>query len=72
MADILRALDRNEKVTILHRGKERAVLLPLKKARLPKMSARDHPAFGMWRDRSDMRDVRAYVRKLREARPSAD
>ena len=26
----------------------------------------DDPAFGIWRDRQDMPDVAAYVRKLRE------
>ena len=28
----------------------------------------DDPAFGMWRDREDMADVAAYVRKLRAPR----
>lgn len=28
----------------------------------------DHPAFGMWADRGDMKDPAAYVRKLREPR----
>ena len=28
----------------------------------------DDPAFGIWRDREDMADVAAYVRKLREPR----
>ncbi len=32
----------------------------------------DDPAFGMWRDREDMADVPAYVRKLREPRFRAD
>ena len=30
------------------------------------------PAFGIWRDRQDMPDVTAYVRKLREPRYSRD
>ena len=30
----------------------------------------DDPAFGIWRDREDMADVAAYVRKLREPRYS--
>ena len=30
------------------------------------------PAFGIWRDREDMSDVQAYVRKLREPRYSRD
>jgi hypothetical protein len=28
----------------------------------------DNPLFGMWRDREDMADVEAYVRKLRAPR----
>lgn len=28
----------------------------------------DDPLFGMWRDREDMADVAAYVRKLRASR----
>jgi hypothetical protein len=30
------------------------------------------PAFGIWRDREDMGDVQAYVRKLREPRYGRD
>jgi hypothetical protein len=32
----------------------------------------DDPAFGIWRDRQDMNDVHACVRKLREPRYSPD
>ena len=32
----------------------------------------DDPAFGIWRDRQDMPDVAAYVRKLREPRYGRD
>jgi hypothetical protein len=32
----------------------------------------DDPAFGIWRDRQDMADVQAYVRKLRAPRYSPD
>jgi hypothetical protein len=28
----------------------------------------DDPAFGIWRDREDMTDVTAYIRKIREPR----
>jgi hypothetical protein len=28
----------------------------------------DDPAFGIWRDREDMTDVAAYIRKIREPR----
>ena len=32
----------------------------------------DDPAFGIWRDREDMADMAAYVRKLREPRYRRD
>ncbi len=32
----------------------------------------DDPAFGIWRDREDMADVAAYVRKLRQPRYNRD
>jgi hypothetical protein len=32
----------------------------------------DDPAFGIWRDREDMADVAAYVRKIREPRYNRD
>jgi hypothetical protein len=32
----------------------------------------DDPAFGIWRDREDMADVAAYVRKMREPRYNRD
>ncbi len=32
----------------------------------------DDPAFGIWRDREDMPDVAAYVRKLRASRYNRD
>ncbi|MXW77464.1 MAG: type II toxin-antitoxin system Phd/YefM family antitoxin [Gemmatimonadetes bacterium] len=64
MKDILLALDRNESVTILYRGKEKAILSPIRqRTRKP---VKDHEAFGMWRDRKDMADVDAYVRNLRK------
>jgi hypothetical protein len=68
MGDILRAVDRNEKVTILYHGKERALMVQLPKRRKKPMRIEDHPFFGMWADRKDMEDVEAYVRKLREPR----
>lgn len=66
MRDVLRALDRNESVTIYYRGKEKAVLSPSRQ-RTGK-SVKDHEAFGMWRDREDTADVDAFVRSLRTFR----
>lgn len=73
MPEVLRALDRQERVTILYRGKERATLIPSggKPAKSAKRSASTHPAFGMWADRDDIVDVAVHVRTLRQGRVHA-
>ncbi len=45
MNDVLKALDRNEKVTVLYRGKVKGVLVPA--AQRTDKSMTDHPFFGM-------------------------
>jgi hypothetical protein len=32
------------------------------------ISVEDHPAVGMWKDREDMKDVHAWLRKIRAPR----
>lgn len=66
MKQVLSAIDRGETITVLHRGKPKAIMLPIRKKQ--EFDLRTHPAFGMWKDRADMRDVPAYVRRLREGR----
>lgn len=66
MKDVLKAVDRGETVTVLYRGKEKAKLVPVRPATPEKI--RDHPAFGMWKDRKEMRDPAGWVRKLRQGR----
>jgi prevent-host-death family protein len=68
MKEILKAVDRNETVTLLYHGKERARIVPLREKRGKAMRMSDHPFCGMWADRRDMKDVEAYVRTLREPR----
>lgn len=65
--DVLAAVERGEVVTVFNRGKEKARLTPLPS---PTGGADLIPgkAFGMWRDRRDLRDVWGYVRKLRRGR----
>lgn len=67
-AEILQALERGEHVKILYRGKEKAVLVPSSEAGRKDMRVEDHPAFGMWEDREDVRDVEAFVDRLRAGR----
>jgi antitoxin (DNA-binding transcriptional repressor) of toxin-antitoxin stability system len=75
MKDVLRAIDRGETVTVLYRGKEKAKLTPIapaSKASTNSPRTQDQPFFGMWKDRDEMSDPVAYVRKLREPRPFPD
>jgi antitoxin (DNA-binding transcriptional repressor) of toxin-antitoxin stability system len=67
MSDVLRALEANEAVTILHRGKEKGVLYPVARKNSA-LHVAEHPAFGMWKDRRDLEDVAAAVRRLRKGR----
>ena len=45
MNDVLKALDRNEKVTVLYRGKVKGVLIPSGEKKDLKIT--EHPFFGM-------------------------
>lgn len=67
MKSVLAALDRGEPVTVLHRGRPRARLVPITEKK-KRRSLTEHPAFGMWKDREDMADVAKYVRELRKPR----
>lgn len=72
MKDVLRAIDRGETVTVLHRGKEKAKLVPI----VPSSPAsdegtpktEDQPLFGLWKEREDLNDPASYLRKLRQPR----
>ena len=48
MNEVLKALDRNEKVTILYHGKVKGVILPATPEK--HMKVQDHHFFGMCRD----------------------
>jgi hypothetical protein len=71
MNHVLRALEHNEPVTLFYRGKKKGVLYPASGAKETKLSATEHPAFGMWKRRADMRNVQEYVRRLRKGRAHA-
>jgi prevent-host-death family protein len=70
MKDVLRAIDRGETVTVTYRGKPKARLVPAIPAggRRTLVNPSDHPFVGMWKDREDMVDPVAYIRKLRQPR----
>ena len=63
MNDILKALDRNEDVTILYHGKKKGVLTSAKKRSVVRVV--DHPFFNM---RKDLESVEEEIRKLRGGR----
>ena len=68
-SEVIRALHRNEPVTVLYRGQPAAVMQPIgPQTDKPAIKAADHPAFGLWADRDDMTDVAAHVRDLRKGR----
>lgn len=51
MKDVLQALDRNEEVTVLHRGKVKGTIVP--EGRKGTVSAKDHPLFGSAKEPAD-------------------
>ena len=63
--EILSAVSRGNTVWITNRGKPCAKIMPVDAA--TKQAPADE-AFGMWKDRKEMRDVRAYVRAIRKWR----
>ena len=65
--EVFRTLDRGESVTILYRSKEKGTIVPATPRR-KRVSAVDHPAFGMWKDNPLVRDVEGFVRRLRQPR----
>jgi antitoxin (DNA-binding transcriptional repressor) of toxin-antitoxin stability system len=60
MNDVLKALDRNESVRVLYRGKLKAVLSPVRKA--SQAEVRKHPFFGMDRTTTTVEDVMQGLR----------
>jgi hypothetical protein len=66
--EIVKALDRNEPVTLFYRGKAKGVIVPASAPRENMISASKHKAFGMWQERADMRIVQNVVARLRRPR----
>lgn len=64
MREILKALDRNETVTILYHGKEKGVINPISHEKLRRVS--DHPFFGMSREEGE--PVESTMERLRGGR----
>ncbi len=65
MNDALKALDRNEKVTILYRGKVKGTLIPSEEKKRLKIT--EHPFFGMSSEDAD-KSVLDKIDDLRKSR----
>ena len=64
---ILAAVERSEIVVLSRRGRDIAAIVPTRETQ-EAVSIRNSPAFGMWKDRTDMADPVAYVGQIRNAR----
>jgi hypothetical protein len=64
-AAIARALQRRECVNLYYRGKRIGTIRPVGASPANRMRVEDHPAFGMWADREDVRDVDGWLGRIR-------
>ena len=64
--EVLNAVAQGNEVIVTNRGKAYVKIVPVKSA--CKSTKSTPKAFGMWKDRKDMKDVSAYVRNLRKPR----
>ena len=64
---MLKAVERGETVTVLYRGKEKARIVP-PPSNKQRSGLRTDKAFGLWKDRKDMRNVATVVRNMRKGR----
>ncbi len=65
MNDVLKALERNEKITILYRGQPRGLIIPFKEENTEK-KLKKHPFFGMYKE--SKRAVKDIMEDLRGGR----
>ena len=68
MSKVMSAINRRERVTLTHRGRRKAVIVPFTEKKQSRVKVADLPAFGMWKNREDLADVEAVVRQMREPR----
>jgi len=64
MNDVLKALDRNEKVTVLYHGKIKGIIVPAKREERRRII--DHPFFGM----SSQDNKKSVLEELNDLRKS--
>ncbi len=64
--ELIESALRGEQVIITYRGKPVVKLVPIKNKR--KKSIKKRRLFGIWKDRTDLKNVNDYVRNLRKGR----
>ncbi|HDH98383.1 MAG TPA: type II toxin-antitoxin system Phd/YefM family antitoxin [Deltaproteobacteria bacterium] len=64
MKDVLKALDRNEKVTVLYHGKIKGIIIPAERESYKKIT--EHPFFGM----SAQNNKKSVLEELNDLRKS--
>jgi antitoxin (DNA-binding transcriptional repressor) of toxin-antitoxin stability system len=68
-SEIIRALSRKERVTVLYRGKPAAIMEPIdSRGTGETLKASRHKAFGMWANRNESSSVEDQVKNLRRRR----
>lgn len=68
LPEVIKALDKNERVVLSHEGKEIALLQPVSDVEGEIQRIKNHPAVGMWADREDMKDPSAWLHDKRMRR----
>jgi antitoxin (DNA-binding transcriptional repressor) of toxin-antitoxin stability system len=67
MKQVLKALERNEKITILYHGKEKGILIPHRNKK--KIPVKEHPFFSMYK--KEEKSVETQMEELRGSRYDA-
>lgn len=65
MNDVLKALDRNEEVEILYRGKTKGYIIPAHK--MKQIDVRNHPYFGSSKQKTSVKRIMQKLRRNRYA-----
>ncbi len=66
--ELLESVSRGEEVIITYHNKPLAKLVPFKNKKKNGESKDANELFGIWKDRTDLDDVNAYIRNIRKGR----
>ena len=65
---ILETTMRGEDVIVTYRGKPAAKIIPFPKRKKRSPKSDTHRLFGIWKDRTSLKDLDSYIRKIRKGR----